>query len=102
MLLQAIVVGVLVAGCAFFSAWRLAPVRLRLRVLDALGELPLMASAAWRLRLRQRTLARLGSGCGGCAQAVRPHAVPPPRAARSDSSTPAAASPNRTPGALRR
>jgi hypothetical protein len=96
-LLQAIVVGVLVAGCALFSAWRLASLRLRMRTLDALATLPLIARARWLLRLRERTLARLGGGCSGCAQALRPQG-----AAGGEPSRPAAASPNRTPGALRR
>ena len=96
-LLQDIVVGVLVAGCALFSAWRLASVRLRLRTLDALGALPLLARARWLSQLRERTRARLGGSCGGCAQAVRPETR-----ARGEPSTPAAASPNRTPGGLRR
>ena len=98
-LLQDILVVTLVAGCTLFSAWRLASVRLRLRTLDALGALPLIARVPWWLRLRERTLARLGGACGGCAQAIRPQAVQPQR---GESSTPAAASPNRTPGVLRR
>jgi hypothetical protein len=96
-LLQDIVVGVLVAACALFSAWRLASLRLRVRTLDALATLPLIARARWLLRLRERTLARLGGSCGGCAQALR--SLP---GARGEPSTPGAASPNRTAGALRR
>ena len=84
-LLQEIVVSVLVAGCALYSAWRLASVRLRLRALDALGTLPVLGRRGWLARLRERTLGPAG-GCGGCAQAP----------------TPGAASRNRTPGALRR
>jgi hypothetical protein len=87
-LLQQIVVGVLVGGCALYSAWRLAPVRLRLRTLDVLGALPVTGRARVLLRLRERTLARLASACGGCGH--------------DNSARPAAASPNRTPGALRR
>jgi hypothetical protein len=96
-LLQTIVVGVLVAGCGLFSAWRLASLRLRMRTLDALATLPLIAHARWLARLRERTRAGLGGGCGGCAQALRPQG-----GAGGERSTPAAASPNRTPGALRR
>jgi hypothetical protein len=85
-LLQEILAGVLVAGCALFSAWRLASLRLRLRTLAALGKLPAVAGASWLARLRERTLAKLGGGCGSCAQ----------------SATRGAASQNQTPGALRR
>jgi hypothetical protein len=83
-LLQQMLVGVLVAGCALYSAWRLASVRLRLRTLDALRMLPAVGQAGWLARLRARTLAQQLSACGGCAP------------------TPGAASRNQTPGALRR
>jgi hypothetical protein len=86
LLLQEILVGVLVVGCALFSTWRLASVRLRLRTLDALSALPAVGHAAWLARLRERTLAQLTGVCGGCAQGA----------------TRGAASRNRTPGALRR
>jgi hypothetical protein len=85
LLLQEIVVSVLVAGCALYSAWRLASVGLRLRALERLTRLPVVGGLAWLARLRERTLGPAGS-CGGCAQAP----------------TPSAASRNRTPGALRR
>jgi hypothetical protein len=85
-LLQEILVAVLVMGCALYSIWRLATVALRLRMLAALQRLPYFGAAAWLERLRQRTLARQLSACGGCARAP----------------TPDAASPNRTPGALHR
>jgi hypothetical protein len=85
-LLQQIVAGVLVLGCALFSAWRLATVGVRLRALERLGALPLLGRTAWLARLRQRTLAQQLSACGGCAGG-------PTRAATSR---------NRTPGALRR
>jgi hypothetical protein len=83
-LLQQLVVGVLVAACALYSAWRLATVALRLRALDALAALPGVRRMSWLATLRQRTLARQLSACGGCA------------------SKPGAVSRNRTPGALRR
>jgi hypothetical protein len=90
-LLQEILVGVLVAGCALYGAWRLAAVTLRLRVLDALGTLPGVKGAPWPARLRARMLGPAG-GCGGCAATPRTAATP----------TTGAASPTRTPGALRR
>jgi hypothetical protein len=91
-LLQEIVVGVLVAGCALFSAWRLATLRLRLRALEVLSALPALHAAGWLVRLRERTQAQQLRACGGCA-------APPVQAPRP---TPGAVSRNRTPGALRR
>ena len=86
LLWQHIVVAALVAGCALFSAWRLASQRLRLRALAALAALPGLRHSARLARLTQRTLARQAGACGACAQGA----------------TPAAAARNRTPGALRR
>jgi hypothetical protein len=87
LLLQGIVVGVLVAGCALFSAWRLMSLALRLRILEALGRLPGAMTTPWLAPLKSRTLAQLGSGCAGCGGgAVKPAAAPR----------------NQTPGALRR
>lgn len=85
--LQSLAVGLVVLGCALYSAWRLMSPRLRLRALDALERLPRALITPWSVRLRQRTLARLTGGCDGCA---------------AGGATPAAASRNRTPGALRR
>ncbi len=68
LLLQQLAAGVLVIACALFSAWRLSSVRVRLRALEALGTLPGVRSASWLATLRRRTLAGLGSACGGCAQ----------------------------------
>jgi hypothetical protein len=66
-LLQQLLVGVLVAACVLFSAWRLMTVGLRLRTLALLGALPGLRRAA---RLRERALAQQLSACGGCAQAA--------------------------------
>jgi hypothetical protein len=68
--LQQLLVGVLVAACVLFSAWRLMTVRLRLRTLALLGALPGLKHAAWLARLRERALAQQLSACGGCAQAA--------------------------------
>jgi hypothetical protein len=87
--LQQLLVGVLVIACVLFSAWRLMTVRVRLRTLTLLGALPAIGRAAWLARLRERTLARQLSACGGCSQASAP-------------ATPGAASRNQTPGELRR
>ena len=88
-LLQQILVGLLVAACALFSAWRLASVRLRLRALDSLSSVPGVRSLAWLGGLRERTRAQQLRACGGCAGAAGE-----PR--------PGATSRNQTPGALRR
>ena len=85
-LLQQFVVGVVVIASALFATWRLSTVRLRLRALDALGAWPGFRRASWRVRLRERTLARQLQACGGCAA----------------SATRDAPAQNRTPGALRR
>jgi hypothetical protein len=77
LLLQQLAVGLLVIGCALFSAWRLSSARARLRALEALGALPGIRGAAWLATLRRRTLAGLGSACGGCAQGTAPGAAGP-------------------------
>ena len=88
LVLQGVVVGIAVTACLIYSAWRLATLRLRLRVLDALGTLPAALTGTWVATLRQRTLAQLAGGCAGCA---------------AGGLTPgAAARPNQTSGALRR
>jgi hypothetical protein len=92
LLLQSILVAIAVGACALYSAWRLLPTRLRLRVLAALERLPGAVTAPWLARLRSRTLAQLAGGCSGCAAGGAP----------SGAATPGAPSPNRTPGALRR
>jgi len=88
LLLQQLLVGLLVSGCALFAAWRLASVSLRLRALEGLRTWPGLRRARWLLRLRERAQAQQLRGCGGCSGAGEP---------RRD-----AVAPNRTPGALRR
>jgi hypothetical protein len=68
LLLQELLVAVLVAGCALFSAWRLASARVRLAALEALGALPGLRSVSWLAALRLRTQQDLGGGCAGCAK----------------------------------
>ena len=80
MLAQQILVAVLVLACALYSTWRLLGARTRLTLLEALARRPGFAGARWLARWRAR--AAMAPGCGGCA--------------------PSAASPKRTPGALRR
>ena len=66
LVLQEIVAGLLVGACALFSLWRLATVRARLRMLEAVRSLPLLKRAAWLAHLRERTLAHSSAACGGC------------------------------------
>ncbi|HXZ60440.1 MAG TPA: hypothetical protein VEG26_09675 [Steroidobacteraceae bacterium] len=86
---QGVLVGVVVVACVIYSAWRLASLKFRLRLIDALGALPPVLTARWLAALRQRTLAQLAGGCAGCA-------------AGGGLTQDAAARPNQTPGALRR
>jgi len=86
LVLQQLLVAALVVASALFSAWRLATVRLRLRALDTFAKLPVVRALPGLAWLRERTLARQLRACGGCGQAP----------------TRGAASPNQTPGALRR
>ena len=87
--LQGVLVGAAVAACAIYSVWRLASLKLRLRVIDALARLPPAVTTPWLAVLRARTFARLAGGCAGCAAGGAP-------------TRDAAARPNQTPGALRR
>lgn len=89
LVLQSVLVGVAVAACALYSAWRIASLRSRLRVIDALGSLPPALTTPWLAALKRRTLAQLAGGCAGCAAGGVP-------------TRDAAARPNQTPGALRR
>jgi ABC-type uncharacterized transport system permease subunit len=89
LLLQSVLVAVAVAACLLYSAWRLASLRFRLRVIDALGSLPPALTAVWLAALKRRTLAQLSGGCAGCAAGGAP-------------TRDASARPNQTPGALRR
>src|ERR1700739_4532303 len=60
---ESALVGIIVAVCAVFSAWRLMSIRLRLKTLDALSGLPGVAG------LRRKTLAKMSGGCGACQSA---------------------------------
>jgi hypothetical protein len=86
LLLQQLLVAALVVGCALFAAWRLATVRLRLRMLEMLCTWPGLRSASWLGRLREHTHAQQLRACGGCGGS----------ATRDEDAR------SRTPGALRR
>ncbi len=65
---QDILVGIIVVGCALFSAWRLMSPSLRLRALDRLGPVMGKLGAGSRIgRLRSNTLAQLSAGCSACS-----------------------------------
>ncbi|HYM28863.1 MAG TPA: hypothetical protein VET66_11980 [Steroidobacteraceae bacterium] len=68
--LQQVLVAVLVAACALYSAWRLATVRVRLRWLELLATLPGLAGTRWLGQLQARTRAQSTAACGGCSQAA--------------------------------
>jgi hypothetical protein len=69
LLLQNVLVGAIVAGCAIFSAWRLMSPRLRLKTLDLVG--PVMETLGARgtvARLRTQTIGKLVAGsCSACS-----------------------------------
>ena len=78
---ETMLVGLIVAFCAVFSAWRLMSIHLRLKTLDTLSWIPGVA------HLHRKTLTKLsGGGCGSCRGAVNANARPA----------------NQKPGALRR
>jgi hypothetical protein len=67
-LLQDVLVGVIVAGCTVFSAWRLMSPELRLRALDFVAPLMGKLGAGGTIaRLRTRTIAQLAAGCSACS-----------------------------------
>ncbi len=83
--LQGLIVTVVVLLCALYSAWRLFPARLRVRVMDALARVPGLGTAPWFEALRAHAIAKLAAGCAACAPTAT-----------------SAASRKQTPGGLRR
>jgi hypothetical protein len=78
-IVQALIVAIIVAASAAFAAWRLAPARARLRLIDALNPSDGNATGRWLLHLRKGVLNQLAHGCNACSQAsthVRKHAAP--------------------------
>ncbi len=70
-IVQALSVAVIVVASAVYAAWRLMPVRTRLRVLDAIKPSDGNAVGRWLLRLRKGVVADLtGGGCASCSQAA--------------------------------
>jgi hypothetical protein len=67
-LLQNVLVGVIVAVCVLFSAWRLMSPKLRLKALEFLAPAAQKLGAAGPVtRLRSQTLAQLAAGCSACS-----------------------------------
>ncbi|HEV7914329.1 MAG TPA: DUF6587 family protein [Albitalea sp.] len=74
--MQAVIVGMIVAGCAVHAAWRLMPPSLRRLLAAALLKLSWPERLARPLRLAARPAAGCG-GCDGCAGTVAPSAPKP-------------------------
>lgn len=71
--LQQALVGVIVAGCVVFSAWRLMSLRMRMRTLDVIGPvLGRLGAASLVARLRTQTIGQLASGCSACSHNKTP------------------------------
>lgn len=78
-LLQNLLVALLVAGSAVYSAWRLLPLASRLKLLERVTP-PLTVllgglAAAPLARLRSRVLSQLQGGCAACASSATHHRV---------------------------
>jgi hypothetical protein len=76
-IVQALIVAGIVVASAVYAAWRLMPVRTRLRVLDAIKPSDGNAVGRWLLQLRRGALNELTHGCNACSQAsnhVQKHA----------------------------
>ena len=70
--LQAFVVGVLVVASAAFATWRLAPARLKLRLLDRLEPDTAHLWGRCVAHLRKGVAEELTHGCGACAHTPSP------------------------------
>ena len=67
-LLQNVLVGVIVAVCLVFSAWRLMSPKLRLKTLESIApSATRLGAGAWITRLRSQTVAQLAAGCSACS-----------------------------------
>jgi len=75
--LQYLVVALLVAGSAVYSAWRLMPLASRLKLLEHAAATPLLGgiAAAPLARLRSRVVDQLKGGCAACSAGTTHHRV---------------------------
>jgi hypothetical protein len=65
---QYVLVGVIVAFCGVFSAWRLMSPKLRLKTLESIAPIAArLGAGAWITRLRSQTVAQLAAGCSACS-----------------------------------
>jgi hypothetical protein len=65
---QDLLVALIVAGCAIFSAWRLMSPRVRLRTLEWLAPAATrLGASAVLARLRNQTMGQLAAGCSACS-----------------------------------
>lgn len=68
LIVQDLLVALIVAGCAIFSAWRLMSPRLRLKTLELLTPVATRLGAGGTLaRLRSQTIGQLAAGCSSCS-----------------------------------
>jgi hypothetical protein len=66
---QDILVGLIVAGCAVFSAWRLMSPSLRLRTLSFLTPIAGKLGVGRPIeRLKSKAMGQLAGGCGACSR----------------------------------
>ena len=65
---QDLLVALIVAGCAIFSAWRLMSPALRLKTLELLAPVATKLGAGGpHARLRNQTIGQLAAGCSACS-----------------------------------
>ena len=82
LIMQWIVVGLVVAGSAVYSLWRLLGTRQRLWLLDQLLPVAQLAHVGWPERLKTSLQMQALKGCGSCganADAVRTQRSGAPR-----------------------
>jgi hypothetical protein len=78
--MQDLLVGLIVAGCAIFSAWRLMSLAMRLRTLEFLGPFMAKLGASGTItRLRSKTVGQLAAGCSACSHNKTVHRPRPGR-----------------------
>jgi hypothetical protein len=66
---QTLIVAVVVVVSTVFAAWRLMPVRTKLKLLNALDPQPTNALGRRLITLRQGVITQLAHGCSACSAA---------------------------------
>ena len=64
---QTLIVAVVVIASTVYAAWRLMPVKMKLRVLNALNPTPSTLLGRRLIALRQGVAAQLAHGCSACS-----------------------------------